>query len=39
VIKTRFYTIIIRKDALAAKWPGGVDGYMTTAARGMRFFI
>lgn len=27
MIKTRFYTIIIRKDALAANWPGGVDGY------------
>lgn len=29
MIKTRFYTIIVRKDALAAKWPGGVDGYKT----------
>jgi hypothetical protein len=32
MIRARFYTIIIRKDALAAKWPGGVDGYKADIA-------
>lgn len=30
MIKTRFYTIIVRKDVLAAKWPGGIEGFKKT---------
>lgn len=36
MIKTRFYTIVVRKDALAAKWPGGVEGYKTDFSFGTR---
>lgn len=27
MIQTRFYTFIVRKDVLTAKWPGGVEGF------------
>lgn len=30
MITTRFYTVIVRKDALAAKWPGGIEGFKKT---------